>query len=118
MTARAGSQEATATVTVQAAPTVAVTVTPATPIAGQPVTFAIQVTPATNGNPIQSMTIDFGDGERRTIGSGGSTSVAHVYAEAGTYTVTVTVRDTAGQDSSQVTMRPPSGSTAAMESAE
>jgi PKD repeat protein len=104
VTARAGAQEATATVTVQAAPTVAVTVTPTTPVAGQPVTFAIQVTPATNGNPVQSMTIDFGDGDRRTIGSGGSTSVAHVYAQAGTYTVTVTVRDTAGQETSQVTI--------------
>jgi len=102
VTARAGSQEATATVTVQAAPAVAVTVTPETPTAGQPVTFVIQVTPATNGNPVESMTINFGDGERRTIGSGGSTSVAHIYAQPGTYTVTITVRDTAGQDSSQV----------------
>jgi PKD repeat protein len=104
VTARAGNQEATATVTVQAAPTVAVTVTPATPVAGQPVVFAIQVTPATNGNPIQSMTINFGDGERRTLGSGNSTSVAHVYSQAGTYTVTIAVRDTAGQESSQVTI--------------
>jgi PKD repeat protein len=104
VTARAGSQEATATVTVQAAPTIAVTVTPATPVVGQPVTFAIEVTPATNGNPIQSMTIDFGDGQRRTIGSSGTTSVAHVYSKTGTYTVTITARDTAGQDSSQVTI--------------
>lgn len=101
VTARAGAQEAEITVTVQEAPTIEVTVTPEAPVAGQPVTFAITLTPAENGNPVQSMTIDFGDGDRRTLGTG-STSVAHVYSQPGTYTVTISARDSAGQETSQV----------------
>jgi PKD repeat protein len=101
VTARAGSQEATATIQVIGAPTVSVTASPTTPGAGDPVVFSITVTPATGGNPIQSVTIDYGDGQQQSLGTG-STTAGHVYSQPGTYTVTVRVRDVAGQESSQV----------------
>ena len=101
VTAVAGAKTATLTVSVTAAPTLTVTVSPATPVAGQAAVFTITVTPATNGAPVQSITIDYGDGEQQSLGSG-STSAAHIYSEPGTYTVRVTVRDTTGEESSQV----------------
>lgn len=100
VTARAGGQEAQVTVSVQAAPTVSLTVSPQSPTANQPAVFTITVTPASDGAPVQSVTIDFGDGERLTLGSG-STTVSHVYSSSGTYTVTARVRDAAGQETVQ-----------------
>jgi PKD repeat protein len=101
VTAAAGAKTATLNLTVTAAPTVSVSVSPATPAAGQAAVFTITVTPATNGAPVQSVTIDYGDGSQQALGSG-STSASHIYSEEGTYTVRVTVRDTDGQESSQV----------------
>jgi PKD repeat protein len=101
VTATAGSKTATVSVKVNPAPTVNVTVSPASPAAGQPAVFTITVTPALNGSPVQSVRIDFGDGDSQNLGSG-STTVSHIYTEDGTYTATVRVRDSAGQESSQV----------------
>jgi adhesin/invasin len=101
VTARAGAREATATIEVAAAPAVNVTVSPATPTAGQPAVFAITVQPATGGAPIQSVTIDYGDGQQQQLGTG-STSASHIYNQPGTYVVTVRVRDVTGQETSQV----------------
>jgi hypothetical protein len=101
VTARAGGSEAQVTVGVRAAPTVSVTVSPATPVAGSPAIFSITVTPADDGDPIASIRIDFGDGESRSVGTS-STSASHVYDDPGTYTVRVRVRDTEGQEVTQV----------------
>jgi PKD repeat protein len=101
VTVNAGSKTATASVAVNPAPTLTVTVTPDAPVAGQPVTFTITVTPATNGSPVQSVQIDFGDGSSRNLGSS-STTASHVYAEDGTYTVTARATDTTGQQATQV----------------
>jgi hypothetical protein len=101
VTATAGAKTATASVKVSPAPTVSVTVSPAAPAAGQAVVFTITVTPAVNGSPVQSVRIDYGDGDSQNLG-GGSTTASHVYSEAGTYTATVRVRDTAGQETAQV----------------
>jgi Bacterial Ig-like domain (group 1)/PKD domain len=101
VTARAGGEEAQVTVGVRAAPTVSVTVSPANPVAGSPANFSITVTPAEDGNPVQSITIDFGDGDSRSLGRS-STTASHIYDEPGTYTVRVRVRDTEGQEVTQV----------------
>jgi PKD repeat protein len=101
VTASAGAQRAEATIEIAAAPTVTVEVTPATPVAGLPAVFTITVQPAAGGNPVQSVTIDYGDGQQQALGTG-STSASHVYRQPGTYTVTVRVRDVAGQETTQV----------------
>jgi hypothetical protein len=101
VTAIAGGQQAQVTVGVQALPAVSVTVSPATPIEDQPATFTITVTPSADGNPIQSISIDFGDGARLSLGNA-STTASHTYDSSGTYTVRVRVRDTEGQEVTQV----------------
>jgi PKD repeat protein len=108
VTASAGNKTATVTVTYTAAPTIAVTASPTDPTIGQAVTFQIAVTPAANGLPIDSISIDFGDGDSERLGTSG-TSVAHVYTTAGTFTVRVTVRDVSGQESEQITILNVSG---------
>lgn len=75
--------------------------TPATPpnasfttaVAGLTVTFTDTSTPGTA--PITSWSWDFGDG-----GSSTSQNTSHVYAAPGTYTITLTVTDSAGLISS------------------
>jgi PKD repeat protein len=78
-------------------PTVTVTPGP-TPTALSPTVFTVTVTPAANsGATIQNVTIEFGDGGRFNFGAASGTLTAqHVYEFAGTYTVTVTVVDSAG----------------------
>ncbi len=100
VTVQAGTQTATATIQVNAAPTVQLTVTPEQPLAGEPTSFAINVT-ADQGPAVQSMSIDFGDGSTRQLGAS-STTVQHIYKSAGTYTVTIRLRDSAGQTTTQV----------------
>ena len=97
VTASAGNKTATVTVTYTAAPTITVTASPTNPTIGQVVTFQIAVTPAANGLPIDSISIEFGDGDSERLGTSG-TSVAHVYTRPGTFTVRVTVRDICGQE--------------------
>ena len=74
---------------------VAVTASPDDPVAGGTVTFAIDVSPPANAPAVRDVTIDFGDKSRRkSMGAlTGSGSVAHVYAQDGSYIVTATVRD-------------------------
>jgi adhesin/invasin len=101
VTANAGAQSGEITINYIASPTVSVTVTPTTPVVGEPVVFAITVTPPADGAPIQSITVDFDDGTTLNVGSA-STSVAHVFSRGGTYTVTIEVRDVTGQTTEQV----------------
>jgi adhesin/invasin len=103
VTANAGAQSGEITIDYLAPPTVSVTVTPTAPTAGQTVVFNITVTPPSDGAPIESIRISFGDGSSVNLGSS-STSVAHVYSSSGTYTVTVQVRDVTGQETEQVTV--------------
>jgi hypothetical protein len=103
VTVQAGAQTATATIQVNAAPTVDVTVTPEQPTVGQTTTFAITLTPSTGGSAVESMRIDFGDGQSRELGAN-STSVQHIYEDDGTFSVTTHVRDTSGEESRQVTV--------------
>jgi PKD repeat protein len=72
------------------------------------VTIDFQGTASDAGaQPLASIVWDFGDG---TPTASGSLSVSHTFAATGVYTVTLTVRDSAGAqtaDSLQVTVNPP-----------
>jgi hypothetical protein len=47
---------------------------------------------------VREVALDFGDGDLQQLGAlSGSTSVSHTYANAGTYTVTLTATDQAGE---------------------
>jgi PKD repeat protein len=110
VTARAGAQTGEVIVEVALAPTIALAVNPATPTVGQTANFTITVTlpggteqnpdPATT--PVQRVTLDFGDGDVQTFAPfTGTTSAAHIYRSSGIKTVTATVIDVAGQQTTQ-----------------
>ena len=87
-------------VTVRPPPAIPVTVTssPSEPVAGQPVTFTVEVSPPAGAPEVREVTVDYGDGSRASLGAvTGRRSLVHVYDAAGSYTVTVTVRDAAGR---------------------
>jgi len=73
-------------------PTATFTFSPTTPFTGQPVIFNASQSRAAPGRTIASYGWDFGDG---AIGSG--VQQTHAYAQPGTYAVTLTVTDNAGQ---------------------
>ena len=86
----------TATVTVDLNPRTGVSLTaPTTSIsAGQPATFTVNVSSTAN---IRDVAMSWGDGSTQSLGAlSGSTSVSHIYAESGTYTVRATATDAAG----------------------
>lgn len=86
----------TANVSIGVITTPVVTVTAsASPTVGVPVIFTL--TPAANANPLASVTVNFGDGETRTIsGFTGAVSISKTYSRADGYTVTATATDVNG----------------------
>ena len=87
-------------VEVRSAPSIPVTVTasPSEPVVGQPVTFAVDVSPPAGAPEVREVTVDFGDDSTASLGAlTGRRSLVHVYDAAGSYVVTVTVRDAAGR---------------------
>jgi parallel beta-helix repeat protein len=94
-----GSSTATQTVTVTDAPPVAsLTVSASSIRPGQSVTASASGSTDTDGTPIASYTFDFGDGTA-VVGPQAAASANHIYLLAGTWTVQVTVKDTAGLSS-------------------
>ena len=94
------------TVSVNARPpaNVLVTATPNNPQAGQQVAFTIATTfPTGNSGTVQSVSIDFGDGQSAQLGGQSTATAQHVYATAGAYTATAVVRDSNGGSSSGAT---------------
>ena len=104
VTATVGAKSGQATVSVDGALGLSVTVSPDPPVESQSATFTIGVTVPTGGNLVQKLQVNFGDGESRTVSiasTGGTTTVAHTYGDDGTYTVSVTVTDTANNSQTQ-----------------
>ena len=108
----------TVTVTVNAAATVAFgTFSPATAVAGQPVSFTLTITPSATGGVIQAVVVNFGDGRSQTLGAvSGATPLSHTYDSPGTYTLTATATDSNGDAFSAaagltVATRPPANVT-------
>ena len=84
----------TVTVTAPNIPTsVSISSSPATPIASQPATFTASATAATN-HRIVSYQFIWGDGNSN---SQNANVIQHTYSQAGTYLLTLTVRDDLGQ---------------------
>jgi mucin-2 len=86
----------TADVTVGLNPRTGITLTgPTTPVsAGVPATFTVAVGSTAN---VRDVTIDFGDGSRRSLGAiSGSTTINHTYDEPGTYNVKATAIEASG----------------------
>jgi adhesin/invasin len=94
VTASAGAK--TATIKVQLAPRLGLTLATTTtnPTAGVAVVFQVGVSATAN---VRAVTIDFGDGSQQALGAlTSATSVAHVYGRDGTYRVTATAADASG----------------------
>ena len=99
----------TAEITVGLNPRTGVTISgPTNPVsAGLPASFTVGVSSTAN---IRDVTVDFGDGTRRSLGAlSAPTTVQHTYNAPGTYTVTATATEASGsteQVATSVTILP------------
>jgi parallel beta-helix repeat protein len=93
------ASEARFTVTVRDdAPVAALSTTPSSGAAPLAVTADASASADTDATPVADYSFDWGDGSAPT-GRQTAPTATHIYAASGTYTVTVTVRDSAGQAS-------------------
>jgi len=92
-----GQASGSVTVTVIAAPTLVITPPSTPPSAGLPAAITFVVTNPTNGAVVRNVTVSWGDGQTQTLGViSGSQVVNHVYSAPGSYTVSATMTDSAG----------------------
>jgi hypothetical protein len=95
------AQTATVTVNVNSLPGVSVGApSPASPSVGQSVTFPLTYAADATGSPIQSVTVDFGDGTQATTYPGKPSTVTHTYNSSGSFSVRATALDAFGDTSS------------------
>jgi hypothetical protein len=98
VTASVADKRSEVTVNVVTAPTVTITSATANPTVGSPVSFLVTPSSAATANPIQSVVVDFGDGQTQQLGSiTGPVGLTHAYSTHGGYTVTATATDINGQ---------------------
>ena len=104
VTATVGTVSATTTVRVTTRPVITIT-TPTTAIGvGETTTFTVNVQPQATGDAIRDVVIDFGDGDRQSLGAlSGSRTIQKSYGRAGSYTITVTAADIGGEITTAVT---------------
>lgn len=92
--------QASGTVTVIVNAQAALVITPPTtaPSAGLPSTYTFAVTAAaTGGSAVRSLRVTWGDGTSQDLGAvTGTASVQHTYESTGSYTITATLTDAAG----------------------
>ena len=96
-TTTSGQASGTVTVTVNAAPTLAIT-PPTSASAGLPASFTFAVTAAAaNGSAVRDLTVKWGDGGSQSLGAvTGNAVVSHTYQTTGSYAVTATLLDSSG----------------------
>jgi PKD repeat protein len=80
------------------APVASLSTSPSSIRAGSPLTANASGSTDADGTPIASYTFDFGDGTA-PVGPQAAPTKSHTYTTSGTFIVTVTVRDTAGNAS-------------------
>lgn len=91
VTATTGAQSGTVNVTLAARSGLSVSASPQATSVGTPVTFTIATNATAN---LSDARIDYGDGRSRQLGTLNSTQTdQHVYSSPGSYSVTVTARD-------------------------
>jgi hypothetical protein len=97
-TPTSGQASGSVTVNISAAPTLVITPPTTPPNAGVPASFTFAVTvPTTNGSAIRDLTVAWGDMSTQDLGAvTGNAVVSHVYAVAGTFTVTGSLLDAFG----------------------
>lgn len=98
--ATVGSQKSNEfTINVVTAPTVTIDgPTPASPLVGSPVAFTLKPSTAPTSVPIQSVLVDFGNGQTQQLGAiTGDVGLTQTYSRAGGYTITATATDINGQ---------------------
>ncbi len=103
-----GQASGTVTVNVSAAPVVSIVLasTSTTPTAGTDTAFTGSVAAAaTNGAAIQDVTVNYDDGTIKDLGPANGTAIGlhHVYTSGGTFTVTLSARDSNGSTGTGVT---------------
>lgn len=93
---------ATTNVRIINAPTVTITSPTTTPGVGVGVNFTVTPGAVTSGAPIQSASVNWGDGSAvQNLGViSGATNVTHIFNQPGIYTVTASVVDATGQGTS------------------
>ena len=96
----ATSGQASGTVTVGVAASPGLTITPPTtpPSVGLPATITFAVTAAAaNGSAVRDLSVNWGDGQTQDLGQvSGTATATHVFRNSGTYVITGTVLDAAG----------------------
>jgi hypothetical protein len=97
-TGSSGTASGSVTVVVTNAPTLVITPPTSPPSVGLPAAFTFAVTAAaSNGSAVRDLTVSWGDGTTEDLGAVTGNAVAsHVYSRIGTYVVTATVTDAAG----------------------
>jgi adhesin/invasin len=93
-----GPTTAQVVVDVAGAPTIVITPPTTPPSAGLPGSFTFVVTAATtNGSAVRDVTVNWGDGSIQDLGAvTGTAIVSHVFTRAGSYTISATLTDAAG----------------------
>jgi len=95
-TSSSGQASGTIIVNVIPAPTVVITPPSTPPSAGLPAAFTFAVTVPTGGSAVRDVRVTWGDGGSQSLGAITSQVVSHVFGSDGTYTVSATVTDSAG----------------------
>ena len=97
-----GQASGSVSVSIIAAPTLGIIPPSTPPSVGLPASFTFVVTPAPqNGSAIREVRVNWGDGQTQNLGAvTGNAVVSHVYGSPGTYTVSATVTDAAGNSTS------------------
>lgn len=97
-TTTSGQASGSVTVTVNTAPTLVITPPSAAPSAGIPASYTFAVTAAsTGGTAVRNLRVSWGDGNAQDLGAvTGNAVVSHTYGSTGSYTITATLTDAAG----------------------